>query len=306
MKMLFRQGCSIKSFRHLLTAAEDIMNTVVYYRPKAKVAILIANDKYQYLSKLATPSIDCDSLSSNLKNLGFIVVMIKNTSSCVLRDILSRLFELLSDDSYCFIFYAGHGCELVNTKCMLGIDCPTENISLEHCITENFLLEQVYKCKPDLCILIMDMCRINLDRTVHPEVYSSISTTESYNVHKNLIITYSTQSSQAAYEVLQIECSTTINETYELRTGDSARIVPGGSQYVNSLCTRLGDKMDINSLFDKVHGDVENSMKKQKPVKVQWGVDKRSLYDPPLGDTEVLLKTLKEFTKQYDDYCSAF
>ncbi|XP_059056304.1 uncharacterized protein LOC131850148 [Achroia grisella] len=306
MKMLYRGGCTVQKFRKLKQAALSIRPIAIYYRPHSKVAILIANDKYTHLAKLATPSIDCDSLSSNLKNLGFIVVTIKNTASCDLREILSKIFSCIPEDSYCFIFYAGHGCELVNTKCMLGIDCPTEDIQLEHCITENFVLEQVNKCKPDLCILIMDMCRINLDRNTNPQIYTSISTVESYNVHKNLLIGYSTQSAQAAYEVLQIECSTTIDETYELKAGDSARIVPGGSQYVNALCTRLGENLDINSLLDTVHGDVELSIKKQRPIKVQWGVEKRSLYDPTTGDEVSLLNVLKEFLSNYKDYCHAF
>ncbi|XP_013186701.1 uncharacterized protein LOC106131966 [Amyelois transitella] len=306
MKMLYRQGCTVNQFRQLLSAADSKVNSVIYYRPFAKIAILIANEKYQNLSKLATPSIDCHSLSANLKNLGFTIIMIKNTSSSLLRVILSKLFELIPPDCYCFIFYAGHGCELVHARFMLGTDCPVENITLKDCVTEHYLLQQVHKCKPDICFLIMDMCRLNLDRATHPNLFSSISYIEPFMVPKNLLIAYSTQSSQAAYEVLQIECSTTINDTYELETGDSGRIVPSGSQYVNALCTRLADKVDLSTLIDGVHGDVEKSMRSQKPIKVQCGVGKRSLYDPPTGDSQELLDKLKEFTKQYDEYCSAF
>lgn len=90
----------------------------------------------------------------------------------------------------------------------------------------------------------------------NPKLFASVPDTVDYTTHSNLLLAYSTQSSHAAYEVLQIECSTTIddNVTYELKTGDSARIVPGSSQYVNALCTRLGDDLDVSSLLDKVHG----------------------------------------------------
>lgn len=54
--------------------------------------------------------------------------------------------------------------------------------------------------------------------------------------------------------MLQIECSTTIdNVTYELKTGDTEKIVPGASQYISGLCRHLHDNLDINSLLDKVH-----------------------------------------------------
>jgi hypothetical protein len=79
---------------------------------------------------------------------------------------------------------------------------------------------------------------------------------EQYSIHSNLLLAYSTQSSELAYEVLEIESSITMdeNETYELKTGDTDKILPGSSLYVNALCTRLSDNLDIWSLIDKVHG----------------------------------------------------
>lgn len=268
----------------------------------------MANDKYTQLAKLCTPSIDCDSLATHLKNMGFIAIKIKNTSSKHLKIILKKIFNELEEDSYCFFFYAGHGCQLCNTKCMLGIDCPTENITLEHCVTENFVLNEMARSKPELGILIMDMCRVCLDRQSNPQIYATIHTVEDYTVHKNLLITYSAQSSQAAYEVVQIECSTTINnyETYELKTGDTDKLGPGSSQYVNALCTRLDEDLDVSSLLDKVHEDVEKSFKKQRPIKVQCGVEKRSLYDPTTVETEVLLNKLKEVTQEFKEHCVVF
>ncbi|KAL0810885.1 hypothetical protein ABMA28_010188 [Loxostege sticticalis] len=303
LKTLDRRGYSAEQYKNFLLAASQVKTIVTYYRPESKVAILIANDRYQHLSKLATPSIDCDSLAANLKNLGFIVVTIKNTHSRELKEILSKVFQDIPEDSYCFIFYAGHGGGLCNLTCLLGIECPTEDIGPDHCITDNFILSESAKCKPELCVLILDVCRLNLDRVSNPKLFASVPDTVDYTTHSNLLLAYSTQSSHAAYEVLQIECSTTIddNVTYELKTGDSARIVPGSSQYVNALCTRLGDDLDVSSLLDKVHGDVENSIRKQKPLKIQSGVAKRSLYDPVKGDVAAILTKMKEVTEGYEN-----
>ncbi|CAH2098299.1 unnamed protein product [Euphydryas editha] len=308
IKHLDRHGCSLQQYRSLINTALNTKTIITYYQPFSKVAVLIANEKYEHLSKLATPSIDCDSLACNLRNLGFITITVRNTKSSSLKDILQNIFQAIPEDSYCFIFYAGHGCELCNTKCILGIDCPTENIEYSHCITENWLLREVEKCKPETCILIMDMCRINLDRSTNSKIYSSMVDLENYSIYNNLFISYSTQSSQAAYEVLQIECSTTIDNilTYELKTGDTEKIVPGTSQYVNALCTRLVDNFDISTLLDKVHADVENSIKKQRPIKVQCGVAKRSLYDPVKGDTKELLTKLRDVLQNYKESCAVF
>ncbi|XP_049881072.1 mucosa-associated lymphoid tissue lymphoma translocation protein 1 homolog isoform X2 [Pectinophora gossypiella] len=258
--------------------------------------------------KLATPSIDCATLGHCLKNLGFIVVTIKNSRSMDLMSMLEKTFELIPENSYGFIFYAGHGCEICNTKCMLGIDCPSENMKEEHCITENAMLNAVVKCKPELCVLIMDMCCINLDRITNPEIYTSILYTQPTNIHRNLLIAYATQPSAAAYELVEIECSMTIDNdvTYEMKTGDTDRIVPNASQYVNALCNRLEDDLDVSTLLDKVHADVEKSMKKQRPIKVQCGTDKRSLYDPATGDAGSILNKLKDVEKDWKEFYNAF
>lgn len=147
-------------------------------------------------------------------------------------------------------------------------------------------------------------------RDTNPTIFNSLHNIEEYSIHSNLLIGYSTQSSKAAYEILQIECSTTIdnNYSYKLKVGDTDKIVPAASQYVNSLCSRLTDNVDVCTLLDYVHAgwkfivpflnfnvikevicilnffaDVESCSKKQRPIKVQCGVSKRSLYDPVKG-----------------------
>ncbi|XP_072946520.1 mucosa-associated lymphoid tissue lymphoma translocation protein 1-like [Epargyreus clarus] len=304
MKFLDRRGFSVSQFQQLVTNTLNFK--VTYFRPQSKVAILIANDKYEHLSKLITPSIDCESLAVNLKELGFICMIIRNTYSEDLKNILTQVISQIPEDSYCFIFYAGHGCELCNTKCILSIDCPTENIEIDHCVTENWILREISKCKPELCVLIMDMCRMYLDRNTNLPIFAAVPFIEDYIIHSNLLIGYSAESSQAAYEVLQIECSTTLDNcvTYELKPGDTGRIVPGSSQYVAALCERLMENVDVSTLLDKVHADVENSMKKQRPIKVQCGVAKRSLYDPVRGNTPDLLCNLQEISEKYKECVS--
>ncbi|KAG6460523.1 hypothetical protein O3G_MSEX012046 [Manduca sexta] len=300
LEELHRNGFTKSNYEALLLSLQR-------YRPQAKIAILIANDKYIHLSKLATPSTDCDSLGSNLKLLGFIVVTIKNTTAHDLKVILRNISDVIPADSYCFMFYAGHGCQLCNTKCMLGIDCPTENVEVEHCVTENYALKVLEGCQLDMCILIMDMCRVPLDREANPSIYLSMTDVEDYMIHNNLLICYSTQSSKGAYEMVQMEFSTMNgNSTYQLQTGDSKRILSGMSVYVNALCTRFEDSTDISSLLDRVHADVERLLEKQRPIKLQCGTDKRYLYDATIGDTTTFLQTLKEATKSYKEHCIVY
>ncbi|KAJ2944852.1 hypothetical protein O0L34_g1745 [Tuta absoluta] len=308
IQTLDRRGFDVEQYRQYLKAALSTKIVKTFYKPSLKIAVLIANERYQHLSRLATPSIDCDSLGNHLKDLGFIVVTIKNTRSTDLKEILEDIFTLIAENSYCFIFYAGHGCEICNTKCTLGVDCPESDITEDHCVTENFILNAVAKCKPELCVLIMDMCRINLERASNPQIYESILSVPPATIHRNLLISYSTQSSSSAYEIVEIEATHTLdnNVTYEIQTGDTDRIIPNASQYVNALCTRLADEGDVSAMLDKVHADVEHAMKQQRPIKVQCGTDKRSLYDPPTGDAATILSKLREVGNNWRDHYNVF
>lgn len=55
--------------------------------------------------------------------------------------------------------------------------------------------------------------------------------------------------------MIELETSTTIDNevTYEIKTGDTDRIMPMASQYVNALYTRLEEDLDVSSLLDMVH-----------------------------------------------------
>lgn len=101
MKYLDRHGCSLQDYKNYVNIALNTKAIKTYYQPSSKIAILIANEKYENLSKLATPSIDCDTLTSSLRDLGFVIVTIKNTRSLNLKLILTQLFSVLCEDSYC-------------------------------------------------------------------------------------------------------------------------------------------------------------------------------------------------------------
>lgn len=55
--------------------------------------------------------------------------------------------------------------------------------------------------------------------------------------------------------MIELETSRTIDNevTYEIKTGDTDRIMPMASQYVNALYTRLEEDLDVSSLLDVVH-----------------------------------------------------
>lgn len=98
MKALDRAGYSYERYIKLTKSLDTIPT---FYRPLAKVAIMIANERYLHLANLATPVCDCELLGRILSSLDFIVVTIKNSTSFQLKDVLRDIFEILPEDSYC-------------------------------------------------------------------------------------------------------------------------------------------------------------------------------------------------------------
>lgn len=305
---LNRRGFSANQYRQYIKTVLRSQRKY-HYRPKTKIAILIGNNNYKNLSNLATPSTDCDMLANSLRSLGFIAITIKNVKTDILKRVLDKIFNCIPNDSYCFVFYAGHGFELCNIKYLLCTDSPNANLVSEECICENYVLSCVAKCKPELCVFIMDMCRLPLNRESNPKLYSVVPTLPEYKIDNNLYIVHTTQSEMSAYEMVQIECSQTVdNMSYVLKTGDSKFVVLGTSQYVAALCTHLEDDFEVSLMLDKVHEDLENAPRKQIPIKLQSGVAKRSLHDLPSGNITSLLKKLKEIIScdEFKDYCVCY
>lgn len=107
MKQLDRQGYSANQYKQILNSA-FITRKATFYKPQAKVAILIGNEQYIHLAKLATPATDCDHLGRKLKTLGFTVITLKNITSGVLKNVLVHLLEVVPNDSYCkyYVLYS--------------------------------------------------------------------------------------------------------------------------------------------------------------------------------------------------------
>lgn len=99
VKSLDRSGCSYERYTQLLKSTEDIIPML--YQPQTKIAVMIANERYTYLADLATPVCDCKLLGDILRDLGFVVFTIMNSTSMELKNALRNVFEMIPEDSYC-------------------------------------------------------------------------------------------------------------------------------------------------------------------------------------------------------------
>lgn len=154
-----------------------------------------------------------------------------------------KLFSILSSQAVTAVHYLYHEF-IVEHKLM------TQAASKDRHNNQSNINTSYYNLKNILVLILI----FNF-RPPNPGIFTSILFIPPSIIHKNLLLSYSTQSSQAAYEMIELETSRTIDNevTYEIKTGDTDRIIPMASQYVNALYTRLEEDLDVSSLLDMVH-----------------------------------------------------
>lgn len=321
LKDLDRYGLSVNSFNKIITKVfkessphqTGSINHQTALRPKCKIAILIGNSKYKHWTKLIMPPIDCDNLGESLKQLGFIVIKITEVNASQLQNCITDLVRIVPESSYWFIYFAGHGYELCGVEYAVGVDCPSNNIKNEHSVSKNYILNELSKCKPLFCILLLDMCRESLDRELNPEPYSTIPTHDSYNMaNSDLLVGYSTSPFTSVKEKVMYEktltdlltvnecmtCSSPIqcdSEDFTQSTLVHSNLLkPYFNLYTNLLCKYLCDKTkDFGTLLDCVHAEMEKQ-NANKPEKRVSGTTKHYLYHKELDNHEVISTNLQK------------
>lgn len=72
---------------------------------------------------------------------------------------IGEYVSLLSEDCYAFFYYAGHGFELNGKHYLVPVDAPRD-WTQEDAICVQWILELMWKARPKLTVIILDMCRI--------------------------------------------------------------------------------------------------------------------------------------------------
>jgi uncharacterized caspase-like protein len=129
-----------------------------------KIALVIGNSEYKYLSKLPNPENDAILIAETLDSLGFEIILETNIPSS--RSFFNTIREFsVRRDSFDvgFIFYAGHGMQIGGKNYLL----PTEEeFNSEDAVTDEAIgVEKVVKYltkrTSEVNVLILDACRDN-------------------------------------------------------------------------------------------------------------------------------------------------
>ncbi len=131
-----------------------------------KVALVVGNDSYVNVPKLAKAQNDADSISNKLKELGFQVHLHKDLNRRGFNQKLQSFLSSLQAGDEALFFFAGHGVEIRGQNYLLPTDIPNaepgqESFVKSEAIGVNYILNEIGRRKVRMTLLILDACRNN-------------------------------------------------------------------------------------------------------------------------------------------------
>ncbi|XP_011864707.1 PREDICTED: mucosa-associated lymphoid tissue lymphoma translocation protein 1-like isoform X2 [Vollenhovia emeryi] len=185
----------------VITQRSHVMLDLPREKAVAKIALIIANDNYEYHTCLETPKNDAAKIGNLLKEIGFKVICLVNLSLQQTKNALKIFGEALTEGVYGLFYYAGHGFKMQESY-MLAIDAP-ESYLRRDAICESELLAVSLKNDPALLVTILDMCQTVPPKECNPDIHNEIPKVEEYKSRRNLrnlVQAYSTSSHRPSYE----------------------------------------------------------------------------------------------------------
>ncbi|WP_448661521.1 caspase family protein [Sphingomonas sp. CJ20] len=129
----------------------------------SKVALIIANSKYEQTRPLANPAADAALIKTTLTALGFDTIKVVENGTRSGMETALRDFSVLADKAdVAVIYYAGHGMEVSNTNYLIPVDArlARDRDAEMEAIKLDTLLQMTEGAKR-LRIVILDACRNN-------------------------------------------------------------------------------------------------------------------------------------------------
>lgn len=160
----FGFSISVESFNFLpfqsinQAIAQNSLNT----RQQKRIALVIGNANYQ-VGKLGTPLNDATDMAAALKELGFEVILLKDSSKREMNDALDQFSTRINQGYVGLFYYAGHGMQVegenylipVNAQIKAEKDVEYESMPLGK------ILGRMESADNQINIVILDACRDN-------------------------------------------------------------------------------------------------------------------------------------------------
>jgi hypothetical protein len=131
--------------------------------PSNRKALVIGNDNYSSVPKLANARQDANAVGRTLSELGYKVMVKNDLNEKDMKATLRQFKNDLEGGDEVVIFYAGHGVQLGSTNYLLPIDIKgeSEDQVRDDAIQLQRLLDDMNEKKVKLTLAMIDACRDN-------------------------------------------------------------------------------------------------------------------------------------------------
>ena len=148
------------TFKYLLIIALSLFMNNVFAK---RVALVMGNDNYLYVSRLAKAKNDADAMAKELKDSGFSVQLYKDVNYKNMVKAVEVFLNSINGGDEVVVFYAGHGVQLKNGSFLLPVDieAETEGQIEKTSYGLNDLTEKLAETKANFSLIVIDACRDN-------------------------------------------------------------------------------------------------------------------------------------------------
>ena len=129
-----------------------------------RVALVVGNDAYRNVDKLAKAVADARSMADTLEKVGFEVILRENADRRTLNAAIGDFTERLQGAHAGVVFYAGHGVQLEGRNILLPVDVPRLQRAgdlLDEGIDLSRVIDRISETGVPYTALIIDACRDN-------------------------------------------------------------------------------------------------------------------------------------------------
>jgi len=160
-----------------------------------RTALVIGNSNYRKVP-LKNPVNDADDIGKSLKNSGFTVIKLTNSTKKEIKAGIRKFESRLSNEHVGLFFFAGHGVQVngENYIVPVGADIISEYDIDDQCVKLSYVLGAMENAKNRMNIIILDACRNNPFRSYR----SIISGLSKMDAPTGSILIYSTAPGKAA------------------------------------------------------------------------------------------------------------
>ena len=128
-----------------------------------RLALVIGNDAYQYVSKLEKAGNDASAMKRELEAAGFEVELRKDVNSKNLLRSIEAFTNRINGGDQVVVFYAGHGVQIKSGNYLLPIDIEvgSESELEKTAYSLDDLTSKISDAKASFSLVMVDACRDN-------------------------------------------------------------------------------------------------------------------------------------------------